>query len=168
MIVQEKMSPLGYCEVPGLEAYNGTSLRNVRVIRVDIIKYLTEYFSEDTLNKYRNALYHIIAGYSMDTKDSRSKISNALRDLYISDEVFQLKLGKMFYFRDIDYDNLSMYDTLMESIKLSINDIRRDISFKVPHIKLICESKLYLYYSVSKIESTIKLTEITGLEVISN
>lgn len=160
-------SPMGYNEISEVSNYNNASLRNVRVVRVDLIKYLTEHFSFESMVKYRTFLYYIIAGYGMDTKESKQAIANGLESLYKEDEVFRMKMGKIVYFRDSKYEGLSVFDALLQDINRSLFLALNDVNSKVPYTKIICDSYLYYYYSVNLNIPVNKLLEIKGLEVVS-
>lgn len=158
-------SPFGYNEVKGVEKYFNASLRNVRVVRVDLLQYLTEHFTVETVKKYRNVLYYILAGYGKE--DNMDLISQSLETLYKEDEVFRIKMGKIFYFRDSEYANLSVYDTLLRDVRVALGLAWNTVLKNVPYIKVVCDSHLYLYLSVSQSVDVRSLLSIPGLEVVS-
>lgn len=158
-------SPKGYSEISGIEQYNDSSVRNVRIVRVDLVSYLLDHFSEDVLSKHRNELYYIFAGYG--SNGNTQTIVSYLEYVYTIDKVFQVKLGKIVYFRDTKLEGLSIYEALIEDVRISLGSIWNSVVQSVPHVKLICDSHLYLYFSVSETMSITDLLQIRGLEVIS-
>lgn len=156
---------MGYNEVNGVQEYNNASLRNVRVVRVDSLYYMKEYFSDSTIVKSRNAIYYILAGYGI--KDNRELVVSSIEDLYKKDDVFKVKLGKIVYFRDVKLEGLSVYDALLEDARISIEMAWKEIFSITPYVKFICDTKLYLYFSVNNILRIEDLLQIKGLEVIS-
>ena len=165
-------SPRGYSEVKGIDLYNNASIRNNVIVKIDLLKYLNEHFSIETINAYRSALYYIIAGYGNDTDESKSTINGALLRIYKDDEVFKLKLAKIFYFRGVNLDHLPVYDALLEDIKRHLEKVKVNVQKVVDESKmsnsLLFEHELYLYYSISSYTFDInKANSITGLEVVS-
>lgn len=158
-------SPSGYNEINGIDKYNNSYPRNVRIVRVDLLYYLTEHFSSETIKKYRDVLYFILAGYQ--SSDNNKLILESLEYIYTIDDIFKVKLGKIVYFRDTKFESLSVYNALLEDTKLSIDSVREQVVSIVPHVKIICDSHLYIYFSVSEFKQIEELIQIRGLEVVS-
>jgi hypothetical protein len=161
----QSKSPKGYNEIKGLDQYKGAYTRNVRIVRVDLLSNLCDHFSEETIRKHRTVIYYILAGYA--TASNHKLVVESLEYIYTVDDVFRVKLGKLVYFRDTNLEGLSIYDALLKDVENSIPDVWKDVVKEVPHIKTICDSELYLYFSVSDSIPVKSLVQIKGLEVIS-
>lgn len=164
-LVTMNETPVGYTEISGLDDYSGVRVRNVYIVRVDLLKYLTEYFSMESLSIYRSAIYYIISGKGMNT--NKELIVKTLEYLYVNDDSFKLKLGKLVYFRDTHLEGLSVYSALLEDIKLNIKHIENKILGSIPHRKYICNSMLYYYFSIDNEISRETIKNILGVEVVS-
>lgn len=169
-IVEEIETPMGYTEINGIELYNNASIRNNVIVRVDLLRYLNEYFTDYTISKERDILYYILSGKGYN--NMKDGINEFLSKTYQEDEVFKVKLAKIFYFRGFNLENLSVYHALLEDVKISINKIRNDVQKLLDEKrlsnKLIVEHKLYAYYSISNYTFDLnKLNSIPGLEVVS-
>lgn len=162
---EQNNSPSGYSEIQGIDKYDNAYTRNVRIVRIDLLSNLEDHFTLEIIAKYRSVIYYILAGYG--TKDKSKLILQSLEQLYKEDEVFKIKLGKLFYFRDTNLEGISLYDALIKDVKSSIEQVRTNTINKVPHVKVICESHLYLYLSVSNLTPIQTLVQFRGLEVIS-
>lgn len=158
-------SPSGYSEIQGIEQYNNAYTRNVRIVRVDLLSNLEDHFTLETVAKYRSVIYYILAGHG--TQDKAKLILQSLEQLYKEDEVFKIKLGKLVYFRDTNLEGMSIYDALLKDVKNSISGVMNDTIKRIPHVKVICDSHLYLYLSVSENTPIQTLLQYRGLEVIS-
>lgn len=161
----QNSSPSGYSEIQGIEQYNNAYTRNVRIVRVDLLSNLEDHFTLETISKYRSVIYYILAGHG--TQEQSKLILQSLEQLYKEDEVFKIKLGKLVYFRDTDLEGLSIYDALIKDVKNNIPAVLGSVIKRVPHVKVICESHLYLYLSVSDVTPIQTLLQFKGLEVIS-
>lgn len=161
-IANKSKAPFGYDEYTGLEQYNNVALRNVRVVRVDLLRYI-DVFSNDTLNNYRDVIYYILSG----RKGDMDKINNALSFLHDSDATFKLFLGKIYYFREDKYSHLSVYDTILHQARDLIGVAWDTVVNTVPHVKVLLNSHLYIYMSVSQNIDINTLLDINGLELIS-
>lgn len=160
-----RKSPIGYNEVNGIDKYNNSKTRNVNIVRVDLLYYLEEHFSKETLDKHRSVLYYIIAGYG--TSENSKLILESLEYIYTIDDIFRVKFGKIVYFRDTELERLSIYDALIQDVKSSIKSCWGKVTSAVPHVKVILDSHLYLYLSVTDKIELKDLLQIKGLEVIS-
>ena len=165
--VIETKSPFGYSEISDMSMFNNTYIRNIYVIRIDILKYLTDYFSEETINSNRDVLYYILSGHGYDTNpDGVCKI---LEDLYKTDELFRIKMGKLFHFRDKTKDNEnSFYNIILSDVKDTIEKIKNDIYCSIRVVKFIAFTNMYLYVSIKKEDVILYMHgQIKHLEVIS-
>lgn len=154
-------SPMGYTEVLNAGAYKGASIRNGKIVRVDLLYYLPEHFSDSALLKYRDVIYFIVAGYGHPEK--QSTIEAAIKQLYIEDEVFRLRIGMYVYFRDYSLAKFSIYETLL----LDVKDALSKLSSPLLACKCIFSSSLYKYYIVNENLFNEELLSTRGLEVIS-
>ncbi len=155
----------GYDEVSNTNMYSNVKIRNVYIIRIDIIKYLNEYFSSESLVNDREAIYSIIAGKGY--PNNKDLVNSALEYYYIHDDTFKMKFSVLCYFKDNSIENLSVYDSLIKSFKKDIEEKRSKIKSIVPYTKLLFESQLYMYMSINNSISYSSIKDIIGIEVIS-
>lgn len=161
----QNSSPNGYSEIQGIDQYNSAYTRNVRIVRVDLLSNLEDHFTLETIAKYRGVIYYILAGHG--TQQQSKLILESLEQLYKEDEVFKIKLGKLVYFRDTDLEGMSIYDALIKDVRNKIPTVMNETIKAVPHVKVICDSHLYLYMSVTDSTPIQTLLQFRGLEVIS-
>lgn len=160
-----KNSPRGYSEIQGVEQYSNEYVRSVRIIRVDLLLYLTEHFSIDTLVKYRDSIYYILSGHGAST--NKELIAKSIEYIYTLDNIFRIKMGKIIYFRDTTLEGLSVYDALLADVYSIFYKIKSDVIRTVPYIKIIGDSSMYVYISISKLIDITTLSNIKGLVVLS-
>lgn len=162
---QMSRSPNGYREVSGIEQYNGASVRNVNIVRIDALYNLDGYFKKETLDKYRQVIYHILSGHGI--TENKDTIMQSIEHLYKTDEIFRTKISKIFYFRDYDLESLSVYDALVKDVQKETDRVIDEILPTLPIVKILAYSKLYTYISVSKGIDMREFEHVKGMEVIS-
>jgi hypothetical protein len=159
-------TPNGYQEVTNLDKYNNSIIRNTRIFRVDLLYYLNDYFELSTIRKYRAAIYYIISGIAM-MKSNKDLIAKSLESLYKEDPKFKIFIGKVYYFRDTEDEELSLYEAIVTNVNKSILSLLDELPKKIPSKKYIINSQLYLYFSIDSIFPIEELMKVKGLEVIS-
>lgn len=164
-IAEIRQTPNGFDEVDAINLYNNARLRNVRVVRVDILKRLASHFSHTTIENYRNVLYFILSGKA--TEENKATVNAFIKDVYEEDPIFRVKLGMIFYFRDSDLEKYSIFDALVIDTCRAIKAEMLKVEQELPHVKLIAESEMYLYFSISESLLPERYKNIVGLEVVS-
>lgn len=159
-----KQSPYGFQEVEEVKYYDGVKIRNRVVVRLDVIKGLTDAFSEETRNKFRMVVYNIIAGNVTD----QLQVSDILKALYVGDETFRAFLGEIVYF-DTNLENEPLYDVLVKKLLMQYRERRDFLNQFVQNMnyKQLIESKGYLYITVSDVSQVATVPNDCGEEVIS-
>lgn len=159
-----KQSLYGFQEVDEVQYYTGAKIRNRVVVRLDIIKGLTDVFSEDTRQKYRTMLYNIVSGNVNIHKD----ISDILQALYVNDETFRAFLGEIVYF-DNSMQEEPLYDILIKKLMQRYKDRRDFLNQFVQRMnyKQLIESRGYLYITISDTHQVATVPMDCGEEVIS-
>ena len=146
--VEPTQTPFGYKVVKGIEtAYTGRFLRGKVVLRFDLLYLLTDVFSKEILDQYRNVIYSFIAGNLNDAE----KISLVLQTLYENDNTFRLYLGELYYFR-ADKEK-SIYANIVLDLKSKLEIARTDINHEVKSrgYRYIDESELGIYCSIDDV-----------------
>lgn len=102
-------TPFGYEIVGCGDEYRGAHIRNRVVYKVDIIKSMGKFFTEETLNAFRDLIFHIVSGY----ENSAGKIVQYQKAFYCTDKTFKHYLAEMFYFDERTADE-SLYSIFIK------------------------------------------------------
>lgn len=148
---------------PDIDAYySGVSIRNRVICRIDLGQYLTDLFSKETIDVWRNAIINI-ATYRINEID---KISAILIELAKNDNKFADQLQSMLITCD---ENVSYGEFILQTIAntmLAQVDRYRTF-FRGKNEFVICESYGYLYFSTSDDSHVLSLPDNVKVEVIS-
>lgn len=160
---EEGESPYGYPEVYGIEQYNGAVCREKIVIRMDLLKGLHKFFSEESLCRYRGAIYRIIAGYIQEEE----KLEGLFNELFKQDHTFRVWLGTVYYFSDV-LEKMPWYSYLIDSVKEAIKETRDAL---MKHMgggaTFVAISRGYIYFAAKDTCREIHVPEGYGEEVVS-
>lgn len=143
-IVQLIKTNTGVIYTSGLNMYEGVSIRNNVICKVDMLTFLVgEIMTAASYEEYRDEVLAIAANLS----DNVKLISEVLKTLYLKDAKFQAYLGELFYFRKSE-------STLLQRVIHDLSEklcARRDevwASVSRCGYKYIAENEGYLYFAV--------------------
>lgn len=153
----------GLSDWHGIEnVYAGASLRDKVVARVDMTQFLTEFFSVETVTKYRPVLMMIAKAQIMDP----NKLSAVILDLLRMDKVFANKIHYLFHScpEDISF-GVHIIQKLADTL-LGVQARYRSF-FTGRQEMIICNSDGWLYLSFNDSKEGPLLPDNVKCEVLS-
>lgn len=142
--------------------FDGLSVRNKVVCRVDLCETLSDFFTKETIQNNRNAILYMAEGLCTDPEI----LSSALQELVKSDTVFETKITNIFY-------NMGNNESLGKSFlrQLSARFLEADSEyrsfFRGKTEFVICVSDGYLYFAIGDYDYEVELPYDFNVEVLS-
>lgn len=154
----------GYPVISGTERYKGVYVRNRIIYRIDIIKAVTKFFCQETLNKYRDLVFVLVSGWEV----NKVNVSTYLTELYKADEVFRRSLAEIYHF-DERMSELSIYEVFIQEYRKEYDRIvSMFIRYKdVWDYKYLFEDKGSIYLAGRDAYNALKIPEGFCGEVLS-
>lgn len=143
-------------------AFRNDSYRNKVICRLDCMYYLTQYFKEETITKYRDALYMIISRQITDV----NTISDCFMQLCKEDSVFADKLYDIYHFYDSSKSFGDCILDCMSSALKNFDSLYRNF-FRGKKEFVIALSDGYLYFSVQDEDYPVRVLKGSRCEVLS-
>ena len=159
-------TPFNIEEIQGIEsAYTGKVVRNNVVMRYDMMHALIgEFFEEETIEKYRNAIYNLVVGNNLDTQ----RVAAIITALYTDDKVFHKRYSELIYFDD-ECQETSVYAVLIRRVLSCIGNYTEVFGdlLRTYHLRPIATSHLYTYVSFNDVDMELVVPRGYREEVLS-
>ena len=157
---------MGYTETRNVDFYHSERFRNVRIIRVDMLEYMTDYFTIDTIRNYRDVVYNLVSGKY--NSGGEKRVQEVISILYDADEQFRIALGKLIYFPEDSMRDISVYNALLLSFRKKYEERRDSMVNSINYIKYLADNRMYSYISISNASNVgWYKNNVKGLEVVS-
>lgn len=154
-------APTGVEVWDGIDYYYNDKFRDKVICRVDAVRMMTDIFSKETLEKYRDVIFNIAA-----STFGAKELSAKLLALAQIDEVFAMKLNEYYYTCDIDCSfGEYIINSLADRIRCQETRFREFFRGMTPSV--ICLSLGYLYICVPDIDTPMPMPKEVHTEVIS-
>lgn len=145
------------------DAYRYQSLRGKVVCRFDAAVFLSDYFTLETIKKYRPALMMLAKALVTDPQE----FSDVIKDLLKMDEVFAVKIHDIFHSCPEDVSFGSHIIQTLADVFVNVESKYRTFFRNRPEV-VICVSDGYLYYSFDDTSTEPLLPDKVDCEVLSN
>jgi len=156
-------TPYGYEEWDGIDQYKDARCREKVIFRLDLMQGLTDFFTTETLTKYRGAIYRLMSGKIRD----KEKISSMMNELYRIDSQFKTWLGVLLYFTNT-LTTQSPYSCFIESIRESMEFLEKKVNATVGGTATyVAVSEGYIYFAAVDANVDVTIPEGLAEEVVS-